>query len=265
MLEILIVEDDLMYAEELADSLKQFDCHIVGIASNVADAIRIFDNEKPSLVMLDIELENNDNGFEVAKHILKTNIVPMIYLSQYFGNEYKHFRQSAIRLQASNYLPKGTFVGEQLWHFILQALDEFAESSGIKLQGYQYCYATQGKLFIRKSLEENYHRILPHEIIYLEVKEKRYIRLHTTESKEYYEFLNPLDKLLSYLNIDFILKARRNIAVNLNFIQKISEDYKKIVLANGVEVDLGKTYRKKLLENFKLISTAQKMPFGTAK
>ena len=265
MLDVLIVEDDLMYAEELADSLKQFNCKIVGIASNVADAIRIFDNEKPNLVMLDIELENDDNGFEVAKHILKTNIVPMIYLSQFFGNKYKHYIQSSIRLQASNYLPKGTFVGEQLWHFILQAMDEFAESNGIKLEGYQYCYASQGKFLIRRSLEENYYRILPHEIIYLEVKEKRYIRLHTTKSSEFYEFLNPLDKFLKYLNIDFLLRASRQSAVNINYIQEISTDSKKIILANGVEIDLGSTYKKKLLSIFKTTNSFKKISFGTLK
>ncbi|MAX71994.1 MAG: hypothetical protein CMC76_13010 [Flavobacteriaceae bacterium] len=84
---VLIVEDDPIIAEDIKDMLSSNDYHVVGIAYDKDEALSHISENKPDLVLLDINLEGNYEGFDVADHINKNRKVPFLYLTSYSGKE----------------------------------------------------------------------------------------------------------------------------------------------------------------------------------
>lgn len=77
---ILIVEDEFILANGLRLMLKEAGFDVCGIASSVTKARVIIQEENPTLVILDIRLEGNLSGIELAKELKEAGI-GFIYLS----------------------------------------------------------------------------------------------------------------------------------------------------------------------------------------
>ncbi len=84
---VLIVEDDPIIGEDIRDMLTNVDYSALGVAYSKEEAIEYINNETPDLVLLDINLDGNYEGFEIAKHINKTRRIPFLYLTSYSGKE----------------------------------------------------------------------------------------------------------------------------------------------------------------------------------
>jgi len=77
---ILIVEDQFIEANNLRISLHRAGYAVCSIASSVDEAIKIKNEEKPNLVLLDIRLQGKLNGIDLAK-ILRSENIAFIFLS----------------------------------------------------------------------------------------------------------------------------------------------------------------------------------------
>ena len=78
---ILIVEDEIIIAMEIADRLKSMGYEVLRIVSNGQMAIQAALKEKPNLILMDIMIQGDIDGIETASRIhAKTNI-PVIYLT----------------------------------------------------------------------------------------------------------------------------------------------------------------------------------------
>lgn len=86
-LRVYIVEDDPIIGEDIKDMLTNVNYEVVGIAYDKSEAIESIDKLKPDLVLLDINLEGNFEGFDIAEHINKTRKIPFLYLTSYSGKE----------------------------------------------------------------------------------------------------------------------------------------------------------------------------------
>lgn len=84
---VLIVEDDPIIAEDIKEMLSNVNYSTLGVAYDKTDAIEMIDRLKPDLVLLDINLEGNYEGFEIADQINKKRKIPFIYLTSYSGKE----------------------------------------------------------------------------------------------------------------------------------------------------------------------------------
>jgi two-component system, NtrC family, response regulator HydG len=77
---ILIVEDEFIEAHSLERILLRADYAICPIARSVSIALGIIEQEKPDLVMLDIHLQGNLTGIDLARTLREKNIA-FVYLS----------------------------------------------------------------------------------------------------------------------------------------------------------------------------------------
>ena len=124
MLRIMIVEDDALIAKDLVVALEEFGCDIVGVCPSAEEAIQIFTEKKPEFVFLDIELQGKLTGIDLAQFINRTSSVPFVFLTDHYSSESRYFRK-ANNTRPANYLPKGSYLPKQLWHFIETALFQF--------------------------------------------------------------------------------------------------------------------------------------------
>ena len=77
---ILIVEDQFIEANNLQMILEKAAYHVCGIARSVPVALEIIEKEKPDLVLLDIFLQGNLTGIDLARKLREKNI-GFVYLS----------------------------------------------------------------------------------------------------------------------------------------------------------------------------------------
>jgi PAS domain S-box-containing protein len=78
---VLVVEDEPQMAKFITFKLNYLGYEVVGIATNEAMAIQLAKDLKPDLILMDILLDNDDDGIETANKILAFADVPIVYLT----------------------------------------------------------------------------------------------------------------------------------------------------------------------------------------
>jgi DNA-binding response OmpR family regulator len=87
MKKVLIVEDDVNLGTTLASTLeiKKLQVHYSDGSDDVLDTFNKFN---PDIVLMDVLLPNNQNGFKIAEKIRKNkHYVPIIFITSLDGNE----------------------------------------------------------------------------------------------------------------------------------------------------------------------------------
>ena len=84
---IFIVEDEAIVAESLCDQLEKLGCIVTGNAPSGEEALRKIKKELPDLVLMDIMLEGEMDGVEVAQQIRELYGIPVIFLTAYSDPE----------------------------------------------------------------------------------------------------------------------------------------------------------------------------------
>ncbi|HHH52929.1 MAG TPA: response regulator transcription factor, partial [Bacteroidetes bacterium] len=72
-----------LIAKDIEFSLNQLEYSIVGIAYNSTMALDMIHNRKPDLVLLDIELNSDLSGIDIANILNEKYKIPFIYLTSY--------------------------------------------------------------------------------------------------------------------------------------------------------------------------------------
>lgn len=81
MSKILIVDDESVIALSYEKVLKSYGYDVVGIASNGDDALQKVSDLSPDLVLMDIVLNGEMDGVEVATKIYDNHNIPVIYIT----------------------------------------------------------------------------------------------------------------------------------------------------------------------------------------
>jgi DNA-binding NarL/FixJ family response regulator len=80
---ILIVEDEPLIAEDIAESLVKNDFEVTAVAYTKAEALRQLETNLPDMVLLDINLNNKMDGIEIAATIQQQYQLPFIFITSY--------------------------------------------------------------------------------------------------------------------------------------------------------------------------------------
>ena len=78
---ILIVEDEILIAEDLRLILQRMGHEVVGVASSGNEAILKANKLHPDLVLMDVRLQGGMDGVETARQIRSTADIPIIYVT----------------------------------------------------------------------------------------------------------------------------------------------------------------------------------------
>lgn len=69
---VLVVEDDVMLADCLADALLDDGHAVCGIASTVAEALTLARHHRPEVAIFDMQLRGTERGSDIADQLAKT-------------------------------------------------------------------------------------------------------------------------------------------------------------------------------------------------
>lgn len=85
-LSILIVEDEFLIASGISFCLEELGHQVLAIASSGQAAIDIVENQKPDLILMDVNLPEID-GITTMSIINQTNKIPCIYITGYSDSD----------------------------------------------------------------------------------------------------------------------------------------------------------------------------------
>lgn len=78
---ILIVEDQAIIAEDLAETLTDLGCLVVGVARHCGEAEQILANFRADLVLLDVDFHGEKAGLLAALRIQQEFHTPIVYVT----------------------------------------------------------------------------------------------------------------------------------------------------------------------------------------
>jgi DNA-binding NarL/FixJ family response regulator len=102
-LRILIVEDEPVIAENISMYLDNADFEVSGIAYDSAEANEQLQNNTPDAAILDVNLESEEDGIDIANRINQKYQIPFLFLTSYSD---KDTLQRAKAVKPSGYIVK---------------------------------------------------------------------------------------------------------------------------------------------------------------
>lgn len=85
-IKVLIVEDDTLVGMGLRAQLERIGYAVIGQAASADEALLMFQQQHPEMVLLDIRLDDTD-GIELAAQLMQIRRCPMIIVSAYSDPE----------------------------------------------------------------------------------------------------------------------------------------------------------------------------------
>lgn len=78
---IVIVEDEVIIALDMQQCLEEFGYVVDDVCTNTTDALKSIETHRPDAVLMDIKLENGEDGTQIVRYIQETLAIPVVYVT----------------------------------------------------------------------------------------------------------------------------------------------------------------------------------------
>ena len=248
MVNILLVEDELIIAEDMANVLEAIGYHVIGTAIDFDEAIAILEIQKPDLILLDINLAGKRNGIELAETINQRFSIPFIFTTSYTD---ANTLEMAKRVNPVNYLVK-PFKKEQLYTAIEIALFNMAKKNGQDVESptekgddFGEPLIIKDALFIKDKYR--YTKLTLSDILYIK-SDGNYLEIHTLNKKELIRAT--MSAFLTRLNRNNFFRTHKSYIVNLDYLTRFEMPYVTIM---ETRIPISKTFSDELLRRIKIM------------
>lgn len=198
---ILIIEDEILIAEDLKDNLVSFGLECIEMAHDKEEAMAAIKQTNPDIILLDIRMENETDGIEIGEYIVRHIHKPFIYITAHSD---VNMIKEILKTKPAGYITKP-----------IKKSDLFA---AVNLIIEQIKSANPGSLKIK----DGYSTVLinPESVQYIE-SEGNYINIYCDEKK--YVSRQSLDSVTAELNPALFFRIHRSYLVNVQHILKFSK------------------------------------------
>jgi len=243
---ILIVEDEIIIAEDLRIQLVKLGYEVTGIAKSYEKAMQLIEEDLPDFLLIDIKLKGVKDGIDLAETIKDQYNLPLIFLTSHAD---KATVERAKRVHPDGYLIK-PFEKEDLYTSIEIAFTNYLESRLGRKES--------------KNLEDKNNAILDDSIFvkkdHLLIKirfdelqwikaERNYLELHC--NGKMFLIRSTLKIFLDKLPADMFVQVHRSFAVNVNHISAIEYG---AVIVNKHEIPVSRSFLDMLKERLKIFT-----------
>lgn len=227
---ILIVEDEVIIADTIERFLLQKGYQVVGKAISYEEAISLYKETQPDLVLLDIRLNGSKTGINVAQYIQKQAVSkPFIFLS------------SQIDAESINGA-KSTFpVG-----YLSKPIQRNSLYTTIEIGMHAYLAQEEEKETIRLYNGKQYYQVPIADILYLRA-DHNYVHIELANKRAVLQ-RSSLRETLEQVPEELFVQTHRSYAVNLKKVDKWDGEY-LYVQDNAIPISRGR--RKEVIELLK--------------
>ena len=231
MLNFVICDDNKNILDKLSEMLEKifiknnFEAKIVFKSGDYNDILNFVDSNKVDVLFLDIKLQNNKTGLEIAETIRKKN--KDAYLI--FTTGHLEFAMMAYRYKTFDYIAKPLTL-ERLEETVIRLFED--------VNGLPQKYL---KIDSKNTL------VNENEIEYIK-KDQMKLVFHT--SKKDYEIYSSFNKVTEILPKNFI-RCHKSYIINTNNVINIDSVENRLYFSNSSFCDIGPKYKKEIMEVFK--------------
>jgi DNA-binding LytR/AlgR family response regulator len=226
---ILIVEDNVLIAEDAKMMLESLGYSVVALALSYEEGLLALKKYKLDLVLIDIQLNSDKTGIDIARHLRKSSLIPFIFVT---SNSDKSTVEEVKTVQPNGYLIK-PFDKDRLFTTIETVMSKHLS---------KHTELADKFLFIKK--EGLFHKILFDEICYVKA-DNVYLEIITLKTKHIIR--STLKDFLMRLPKESFFRTSKSYIINLNQIDAFGT---KDVIINGTMIPISKDFQitiKKLL------------------
>lgn len=217
--QILIVEDELLYADQLEMLIDKMDYDHLATVDNSEDALNAIEQRTPDLILMDVHIQGEHDGIELAGLIQAKQNIPIIFITS-LRDDLTFARAS--RTNPQNFLVK-PFNELQLQRTIeltvkqlnKQETNKEEEKVG-KEENWDEDFLFQSHFFIKT--RQRLIKIATEDLLYLEA-DGHYCQVHTAEKKFLVRI--SLTELSERLPKDSFIQTHRSFLVNLNKVDSV--------------------------------------------
>lgn len=236
---ILIVEDELIIAEDIRTKLVSLGYTVTGMAVAADEAEDLLKSEKPDLVMLDIMLKGERDGIDLARIIKDQYKIPFIFLTSYAD---KVTIERAKTVMPDGYLVK-PFTDKDLFAAIEVAIFRKSRTNG---QTDDALRESQSEvlndcIFIKK--DYLLIKIKFNDLLWIK-SDGNYLELYCNGGKKHL-IRSTLKDFLNKLPPTVFLQIHKSYIVNINHIEAI--EYSHMIVGNS-EIPVGRLFVEKIKE-----------------
>ena len=242
---IFIVEDEPLIAEDLAASLEELGYQVCGRAENALDAMAGIATERPDLILMDINLEGDLDGVQLAEKVNGKFRTPFIFVTS-------HADKGTIE-RVKQTRPAG---------FIVKPFDENDLRSNIEIALFRYAnhldasttertngdaeeFVIADSVFVKE--KGRLVKVPFSEIRYAEAYDN-YTKLFTADHR--FTVSATLKAVADRLAGPPFLRVHRSYLVNVQHITALEEGY---VFIGDQHLPVGKTFRDELMKHVRTL------------
>lgn len=239
---ILIVEDNGSFALEMEMNISEMGFEVLGIRSKGEEALKDIPRLKPDLVIMDINLEGEMDGLELAR-LLEPTGVPILFITVHDTWEYF---QTAQQTNWAGYLVK-PFDPLSLQAAIEVALRQKTVGSKPQETAFGENILREDSLLIKA--QGVYHNVRFSDIDYIQ-SEGNYCIIFTGGRK--FALKISLRQLLEGLPGHLFVQIHKSFAVQLRRLDAIDTNVNEVCIGSQ-RLPLGKGFRDALIKCFKVL------------
>ncbi len=215
-IKIGVVEDEMVIADTICLTLRKLEYSISTTAPNYARAVKMVEEEKPDLLLVDINLGGGKDGIDFAEYIRSNYSMPIIFLT---ANSDAATIERAKKVKPNAYLVK-PFNKNDLYAAIEIAVSNFTNTS-TKANPLEFIMVKDSYDFIKVFLYEILFIQSDQNYAVLELKNGKKLMVRST-----------LAEMIERLPPERFKKIGRGAIINIEHISLIQTD--KLVVNNTV-------------------------------
>jgi DNA-binding LytR/AlgR family response regulator len=248
-LKILIIEDDIVIAHDIKETLEEGGHIVTDIVRNKSAALTTMRINPPDLVLIDIHLEHSpDDGIDIAHHILALSTIPIIYLT---GFAEKPTIDRAQQTHPAAYLLKPF------------RKKELAIQVELAYYNYQASLTSSADPFLSDSLYlpvdngRGYTKIRKSDVLYLNA-DRAYVEIYMLREQKKRVFAMNLGYIAQFFTAPNFYNLSRSLVVNLDYIERIEKGQFYLEGRDNLPISFPEASYKRFIQQFAIVKTPKK-------
>ena len=232
---VLIVEDKVLIAEDIAAKLRTHGLDVAGIHDSGEAALEAVKAARPDLVLMDVELAGAMDGISTALVLTQEYDIPVIYLSDFADQK---TLERAKKTQPAAYITKPFNEADLVRAIDIAFTNANTQAAKRPLK--------KDYVFLREN-NQVFSRLRLDDILYLQA-ERAYCCI-VTETKEH-TFSTSMNHIWEQLGQEDFVRAHRSYVVNLNRITSLDGN---VIYFGKKQVQMSDGFREEVLGRLKII------------
>lgn len=221
---ILIIEDEVLIAEDMSDLLRSFDIQEIDMAHDKNSAFKKIEEFNPHLILLDVRMEGELTGIEIAETINLKYKIPFIFITAHSDVE---MMKNILKTVPVGYITKPVKKADLFANVVL--VSERLKTKSVK------------QIMLKDGIKNVFLDL--DDILYIE-SDGNYIEIHAINKK--YALRQNMESIMSQLDDTQFFRVHRSYIVNL---KKINSYTRKDLTIAGVVVPISKN----VIESFEKV------------